>query len=94
MHAAVVHPARHGNGSDGRADSHRPAAQHSANFRVLGSGQGSVTTESILAELPELARQIINRAFRIDSVVVPLAHVEQAWNTPAEPGQRVVIVPA
>jgi hypothetical protein len=68
-------------------------AFRSANFRVLGSGQGSVTTAGILAELPELATQIVQGVFAVNPVTVPLANVERAWTTPAVPGERVVIVP-
>ena len=65
----------------------------SANFRVLGSGQGSVPTTGILAELPELATQIVRGVFVVNPVTVPLAGVERAWTTPTVPGERVVIVP-
>jgi NADPH:quinone reductase-like Zn-dependent oxidoreductase len=68
-------------------------AFRSANFRVLGSGQGSVATAEILAELPELATQIANGVFAVNPVTVPLASVERAWTTPTVPGERVVIVP-
>jgi NADPH:quinone reductase-like Zn-dependent oxidoreductase len=68
-------------------------AFRSANFRVLGSGQGSVPTTGILAELPELATQIVRGVFVVNPVTVPLAGVERAWTTPTVPGERVVIVP-
>jgi NADPH:quinone reductase-like Zn-dependent oxidoreductase len=68
-------------------------AFRSANFRVLGSGQGSVPTTGILAELPELATQIVRGVFVVNPVTVPLAGVERAWTTPTVPGDRVVIVP-
>lgn len=69
------------------------AAFRSANFRVLGSGQGSVGADQILAELPELARLIGNGTLVVNPVPVPLAQVEQAWTTPAGPGERLVLVP-
>jgi NADPH:quinone reductase-like Zn-dependent oxidoreductase len=68
-------------------------AFRSANFHVLGSGQGSVTTADILAELPELASQIVQGVFTVSPVPVPLADVERVWTAPTAPGQRVVIVP-
>ena len=68
-------------------------AFRSANFRVLGSGQGSVPTTGIRAELPELATQIVRGVFVVNPVTVPLAGVERAWTTPTVPGDRVVIVP-
>jgi hypothetical protein len=69
-------------------------ALRSANFRVLGSGQGSVAAAGILAELAELANEIVRGTFAIDPIVVPLADVAEAWTAPIEPGQRVVIAPA
>lgn len=68
-------------------------AFRSANFQVLGSGQGSVPTAGMLAELPELATQILSGVFAVNPVTVPLAGVERAWTTPTVPGERVVIVP-
>ena len=68
-------------------------AFRSANFQVLGSGQGSVSTRGIVEELPELARQIGLGRFAVDPVSVPLSEVERAWTTPAAPGQRIVVVP-
>jgi NADPH:quinone reductase-like Zn-dependent oxidoreductase len=68
-------------------------AFRSANLRVLGSGQGSVSTAAIVAELPALAAQIANGAFTVNPVTVPLADAEQAWTAPTVPGERVVIVP-
>jgi NADPH:quinone reductase-like Zn-dependent oxidoreductase len=68
-------------------------AFRSANFSVLGSGQGSVSRAGFLAELPELATQIVRGAFTVNPVVVPLDDVERNWTTPAAPGTRVVLVP-
>ena len=68
-------------------------AFRSADFRVLGSGQGSVTSTAILAELPELATLIVRGVFAVNPVTVPLAGVEPAWTAPTAPGERVVIVP-
>ncbi len=63
------------------------AALRAANLRLLGSGQGSVSTAGIVEELPALAAEI--GAFAIDAVAVPLSEVETAWNAPG----RVVFVP-
>ena len=68
------------------------AALRSTNLRIMGSGQGSVTTAGILAELPALAAQISAGAFSLDVQAVPLADVERAWAAPAA-GRRVVITP-
>jgi hypothetical protein len=68
-------------------------AFRSANFSVLGSGQGSVSTRRFLEEIPELAKEIARGTFTVNPVPVPLADVESAWTTPSAPGERVVIVP-
>jgi NADPH:quinone reductase-like Zn-dependent oxidoreductase len=64
------------------------------NLNILGSGQGSVTTTGILAELPSLAAEIASGALAVDPLPMPLHQVQQAWNTPTAPGQRVVLTPA
>jgi NADPH:quinone reductase-like Zn-dependent oxidoreductase len=66
------------------------AALRAANLQLLGSGQGSLTTAGIVAELPELAEQITAGAFVVDPVRTPLSEVESAWNAPTAPGQRIV----
>ncbi|MFC4036744.1 zinc-binding alcohol dehydrogenase family protein [Streptomyces polygonati] len=71
-----------------------PAALlRAANLTVLGSGQGSVSTAGIVAELPSLAAEIAAGTLAVDPLPMPLARVEQAWNTPAEPGRRIVLIP-
>jgi NADPH:quinone reductase-like Zn-dependent oxidoreductase len=66
------------------------AALRAANLQLLGSGQGSMTTAGIVAELPELADQITAGTFVVDPLATPLGDVESAWNTPTAPGQRIV----
>jgi NADPH:quinone reductase-like Zn-dependent oxidoreductase len=66
------------------------AALRAANLQLLGSGQGSVTTAEIVAELPQLSEQITAGAFVVDPVPTPLSDVETAWNTPTAPGRRIV----
>jgi NADPH:quinone reductase-like Zn-dependent oxidoreductase len=66
------------------------AALRAANLQLLGSGQGSLTTAEIVAELPELADQITAGTFVVDPLATPLSDVETAWSTPTAPGQRVV----
>jgi NADPH:quinone reductase-like Zn-dependent oxidoreductase len=60
---------------------------------IVGSGQGSVSPRDIVAELPALAAEISSGTYAIDPVRVPLSDVQATWNTPVEPGQRVVFVP-
>ena len=68
-------------------------AFRSANFQVVGSGQGSVGTDRILAELPELAARIGQGTFTVNPTPVALADIEDVWARPTDPGQRIVVVP-
>ncbi|MFI7149977.1 zinc-binding alcohol dehydrogenase family protein [Nonomuraea sp. NPDC050022] len=65
-----------------------------ANLNIMGSGQGSLTTAGIIAELPSLAAEIASGALAVDPLPMPLDQVEQAWNTPTAPGQRLVLTPS
>jgi NADPH:quinone reductase-like Zn-dependent oxidoreductase len=69
------------------------AALRAANLQLLGSGQGSVPTAEIAAELPELAAQITSGTIAVDPSPTPLSEVEEAWNAPTTPGQRIVFMP-
>jgi NADPH:quinone reductase-like Zn-dependent oxidoreductase len=69
------------------------AALRAANLRIMGSGQGSVATAEIVAQLPALAAEITAGALTVDAAPVPLSQVEAAWNAPAQPGQRIVFTP-
>jgi NADPH:quinone reductase-like Zn-dependent oxidoreductase len=66
------------------------AALRAANLQLLGSGQGSLTTAQIVAELADLAEQISAGAFAVDPLPVALSDVESTWDVPAAPGRRVV----
>jgi NADPH:quinone reductase-like Zn-dependent oxidoreductase len=68
-------------------------ALRSANLIVLGSGQGSVTSAGILAELPALLDELARGTFVVNAVAVPLAEVEDAWLAPVDPGVRLVFTP-
>jgi NADPH:quinone reductase-like Zn-dependent oxidoreductase len=65
----------------------------STNLRVMGSGQGSVAPRAIVAELPSLVRELLAGRIPVEVVKVPLSQVEQTWNTPVSPTQRVVFTP-
>jgi len=69
------------------------AILRAANLRVMGSGQGSVATEAIVAELPALAAEITAGGLTVAADPVPLRRVEAAWVAPATPGRRVVLTP-
>jgi NADPH:quinone reductase-like Zn-dependent oxidoreductase len=68
------------------------AALRALPMQIVGSGQGSVSTAGILAELPALVDEIGSGALRIDARSVPLADVTRAWQG-VEPGARVVLTP-
>jgi NADPH:quinone reductase-like Zn-dependent oxidoreductase len=68
------------------------AALRSTLLQIVGSGQGSVPTRDIVAELPALAAAITDSAFRIDAQPVALADVAAAWSDTGA-SQRIVITP-
>jgi len=68
-------------------------ALRSTNLRVIGSGQGSVAVQAIVAELPRLVAELIAGRLTVDVQRVPLSEVEAAWVAPIPAGRRVVLVP-
>ena len=69
------------------------AALRSANFRLQGSGQGSVSPRAYLAELPSLVAEITAGTIAVTATTMPLADVEQIWPQAEAPGERTVLVP-
>jgi NADPH:quinone reductase-like Zn-dependent oxidoreductase len=67
------------------------AVLRSTNLRVIGSGQGSVPTKHIVAELPELAALVGRGRFDVRATAVPLSRVERAWAESSN--ERLVLVP-
>jgi NADPH:quinone reductase-like Zn-dependent oxidoreductase len=68
------------------------AALRALPLQIVGSGQGSVSTAGILAELPALAEEIARGALRIDARAVPLTDVTSAWQD-ADSDTRIVLTP-
>jgi NADPH:quinone reductase-like Zn-dependent oxidoreductase len=68
------------------------AALRALPLQIVGSGQGSVSTGGILAELPALADEITSGALRIDARAVPLADVTSAWKD-TDSAERIVLTP-
>ena len=68
------------------------AALRALPLQIVGSGQGSVSTAGILAELPALVAEINSGALRIDARAVPLADVTSAWRE-ADSDARIVLTP-
>jgi NADPH:quinone reductase-like Zn-dependent oxidoreductase len=69
------------------------AALRACNLKLMGSGQGSVSTAGIVEELPALAHEVNAGNLAVDAEPIPLAEVEAAWNAPVAPGRRLVFVP-
>lgn len=69
------------------------AALRSANFQLIGSGQGSVTIAGYLAELPSLIDTIAAGKLYVNAVTCPLSSVEEVWNAPTSAAERLVFVP-
>jgi NADPH:quinone reductase-like Zn-dependent oxidoreductase len=68
------------------------AALRAARLQIVGSGQGSVPTGDIVAELATLAGEIGAGTFAVDAAAVPLGDVEHVWREPVHTG-RVVLTP-
>lgn len=69
------------------------AALRASQLRIVGSGQGSVGAREILAELPGLAEELTSGALPVATRPVRLAEVESVWGAPADPRERIVVVP-
>jgi NADPH:quinone reductase-like Zn-dependent oxidoreductase len=69
------------------------AALRAARLQIVGSGQGSVATRDILAELPALATEITAGRLAVDTRSMPLSQVEQAWALAPDSTERIVLVP-
>jgi hypothetical protein len=65
----------------------------SANLRLQGNGQGAISTQAYLAELPSLADEIGTGTIEINARPVRLADVEATWSAPEVPGLRTVLIP-
>jgi NADPH:quinone reductase-like Zn-dependent oxidoreductase len=68
-------------------------ALRSANLRIQGNGQGAVSPQAYLAELPSLVDEIDSGAIAVNVRTIPLADVESAWTAGDAAGQRTVLVP-
>ncbi|HEY1688281.1 MAG TPA: zinc-binding alcohol dehydrogenase family protein [Solirubrobacteraceae bacterium] len=68
-------------------------ALRSANLRIQGNGQGAVSTDAYLAELPSLVKEIDAGTLTVTPRPVPLADVERVWQEPDAPGVRTVLMP-
>ncbi len=69
-------------------------ALRSANLRIQGVGQGAVSAEVYLAELPSLVDEIDAGTISVRTNSRPLADVERVWLQADVPGERCVLVPS
>ncbi|WP_123600705.1 zinc-binding alcohol dehydrogenase family protein [Micromonospora sp. Llam0] len=65
----------------------------SSRLELIGSGQGSLSTAEIAADLPAVAAEIARGTFAVPATVVPLHRVEQTWPLPADSSTRIVFTP-
>ena len=68
-------------------------ALRAANLRIQGIGQGAVSTETYLAELPSLVGEIDSGAIAVNVRPVALSDVESAWRHTDRAGERTVLIP-
>jgi NADPH:quinone reductase-like Zn-dependent oxidoreductase len=71
-----------------------PAALlRSRRIRITGSGAGSASVDTIMAELPGYIQMIAEGRVEIPVRVFPLSAVTDAWAASAAGGERIVVVP-
>jgi hypothetical protein len=71
-----------------------PAALlRSRRIRITGSGAGSASLETMMAEIPVYLRMIAEGAVVVPVRVFPLSAVTDAWAASTGGGERVVVVP-
>jgi hypothetical protein len=68
-------------------------ALRSANLRLQGTGQGAVSPDVYLAELPSLVEEIDAGTIEVNTCKVPLTDVEAIWHAAEVPGVRTVLIP-
>lgn len=68
-------------------------ALRSSNLRLQGVGQGAVSRQSYVAELPSLVEEIRAGSIDIDVRAFPLRDIEAVWNSVEVPGVRTVLIP-
>ncbi|MFX3617302.1 MAG: zinc-binding alcohol dehydrogenase family protein [Sporolactobacillus sp.] len=66
----------------------------SANFQILGSGQGSVSAARYIGELPALVDTLSAGKLKVNAEALPLSKVEESWIAPSDNRKRIVFVPS
>jgi NADPH:quinone reductase-like Zn-dependent oxidoreductase len=64
-----------------------------ARLHLVGSGQGSVPTREIVAELPALAAELATGRYAINARPTPLGDVEATWTGSLGSSERIVFTP-
>jgi NADPH2:quinone reductase len=68
------------------------ALLRSIDFKLMGSGFGSVPLEQVFAAIPTIFSMAAEGRLKIDVEPVPLSEAESAW-TRVEKGRRIVFIP-
>jgi NADPH:quinone reductase-like Zn-dependent oxidoreductase len=63
------------------------------NLRVLGSGQGAVSTADMFSAAPAIVAALSSGELRVRVREVPLAEIERHWSESAHARERIVFVP-
>jgi threonine dehydrogenase-like Zn-dependent dehydrogenase len=69
------------------------ALLRSRRIRISGSGAGSASVDTIMAELPGYIQMIAEGRVEVPVRIFPLSAVMEAWSASARGGERVVVVP-
>lgn len=69
------------------------AALRSSGLTIVGSGQRSVSAKDIVAELPDLAKEITKGTFDVSVTPMPLSEVNEAWKQSRTSRKRIVLIP-
>jgi NADPH:quinone reductase-like Zn-dependent oxidoreductase len=69
------------------------ALLRSRRIRISGSGAGSASVDTIMAELPGYIQMIAGGRVEVPVRIFPLSAVTDAWSASVRGGERVVVVP-
>jgi NADPH:quinone reductase-like Zn-dependent oxidoreductase len=79
-------------GSVGGSTSPIPSsALRASGLTIIGSGQGSVPTKDILAELPAITTALLDGTLTVRTRTAPLSDIEHQWGLIPDTDQRTVI---
>ena len=97
MHAAVVrsfdHPPRYETYDVSQTGGPHEALAEMVAVGLHPRGQGAISTEAYLAELPRLVEEIQAGRIAVRVRPIALADVESAWHQADTAGERTVLIP-